>query len=174
MLQGRIATRNNQHLLASLLQSLSSMSSSAAASDKQSPHSNLEAAADQLPSLLATELTSKLKDPSLLHAAGLIGGKWLGAWNSATYDVSGAPLLESPTPTCRVCHAHVMCHECWPYVDVQPCSARQVKNPATGKVLAKMPMMRADETRAAIAAAGAVFPQWKRLTAKKRADYLRK
>jgi acyl-CoA reductase-like NAD-dependent aldehyde dehydrogenase len=35
----------------------------------------------------------------------------------------------------------------------------QVKNPATGQVLAKMPLMRADETRAAVAAAHSVFPQ---------------
>ena len=38
----------------------------------------------------------------------------------------------------------------------------QVKNPATGKVLAQMPLMRADETRAAVAAAHSVFPQVRR------------
>lgn len=35
-------------------------------------------------------------------------------------------------------------------------------------------MMRADETRAAIAAADAVFPEWKRKTAKERGAILRR
>jgi hypothetical protein len=48
---------------------------------------NLEAASGVEASNLSAEITSKLKDPSLLHAAGLIDGKWLGAWNSATYEV---------------------------------------------------------------------------------------
>lgn len=50
----------------------------------------------------------------------------------------------------------------------------QVRNPATGKVLATMPLMKGAETRAAIAAAHAVFPQWSRVLAKKRAAILRK
>ena len=50
----------------------------------------------------------------------------------------------------------------------------QVFNPATGKPIATMPRMRTDETRAAIAAAHSVFPQWRAKTAKERAAILRK
>ncbi|KXZ55521.1 hypothetical protein GPECTOR_2g1070 [Gonium pectorale] len=50
----------------------------------------------------------------------------------------------------------------------------EVHNPATGAVLATMPRMRADETRAAIAAAHAVLPQWRHKPAKERAAILRK
>ena len=46
-----------------------------------------------------------------------------------------------------------------PFPHASPTLPSQVKNPATGKVLARMPLMRADETRTAIASAHAVFPQ---------------
>ncbi|WIA28425.1 hypothetical protein OEZ86_010970 [Tetradesmus obliquus] len=47
-----------------------------------------------------------------------------------------------------------------------------VHNPATGKVIATMPKMRADETLTAIAAAHAVFPTWANTTAKERGAIL--
>ncbi|EFJ45913.1 hypothetical protein VOLCADRAFT_93805 [Volvox carteri f. nagariensis] len=53
-------------------------------------------------------------------------------------------------------------------------STFEVRNPATGAVIATMPRMRADETRAAIAAAHAVWPQWRSKTARERAAVLRK
>ena len=57
-----------------------------------------------------------------------------------------------------------------------PCThgSLQVTNPATGKVLATVPKMKADETLTAIAAAHAVFPQWSNTTAKERGAILRK
>ncbi|MEW5311842.1 MAG: hypothetical protein WDW38_003527 [Sanguina aurantia] len=65
------------------------------------------------------------------------------------------------------------------YVDGQWLGARSgltylVLNPANGKTLATMPLMRADETRAAIAAAHSVFPQWRAKTAKERCVVLRR
>ncbi len=50
----------------------------------------------------------------------------------------------------------------------------QVHNPATGKVIATMPKMKADETLTAIAAAHAVFPKWSNMTAKERGAILRR
>jgi succinate-semialdehyde dehydrogenase / glutarate-semialdehyde dehydrogenase len=49
-----------------------------------------------------------------------------------------------------------------------------VTNPATGEVLAQVPDMEAAETRRAIEAAKAAWPEWRRKTAKERATLLRK
>jgi succinate-semialdehyde dehydrogenase/glutarate-semialdehyde dehydrogenase len=49
-----------------------------------------------------------------------------------------------------------------------------VTNPATGEVLAEVPDMGAAETRRAIEAAKAAWPDWRRKTAKDRAGILRK
>src|SRR3984957_10169545 len=49
-----------------------------------------------------------------------------------------------------------------------------VTNPATGEVLAEVPEMGAAETRRAIEAAKAAWPEWRRKTAKDRATLLRK
>jgi acyl-CoA reductase-like NAD-dependent aldehyde dehydrogenase len=68
-------------------------------------------------------------------------------------------------------HAWVTLHAHMPGVTSR---GAQVKNPANGKVIAKMPLMRADETRAAVAAADAMFPEWKRQTAKQRGAILRR
>ena len=48
-----------------------------------------------------------------------------------------------------------------------------VTNPANGKVLADVPDLGGEETREAIAAAEAAWPDWKRRTAKERANLLR-
>jgi succinate-semialdehyde dehydrogenase/glutarate-semialdehyde dehydrogenase len=48
-----------------------------------------------------------------------------------------------------------------------------VTNPATGKVLAEVPDLGRDETLEAVAAAEAAWPNWKRRTAKERANLLR-
>jgi succinate-semialdehyde dehydrogenase/glutarate-semialdehyde dehydrogenase len=49
-----------------------------------------------------------------------------------------------------------------------------VTNPATGEMLAQVPDMEAAETRRAIEAAKAAWPEWRRKTAKERATLLRK
>src|SRR5580693_2329088 len=49
-----------------------------------------------------------------------------------------------------------------------------VTNPATGELLAHVPDMKAGETRRAIEAAKAAWPDWRRKTAKERAVLLRK
>lgn len=54
------------------------------------------------------------------------------------------------------------------------CARTQVLNPATGAVIATLPRMRADETRAAIAAAHSVLPQWRATPARERAAILRR
>jgi succinate-semialdehyde dehydrogenase/glutarate-semialdehyde dehydrogenase len=48
-----------------------------------------------------------------------------------------------------------------------------VTNPATGKVLADVPDLGRDETLEAVAAANTAWPNWKRRTAKERANLLR-
>mmetsp|Transcript_11098 Transcript_11098/g.19328 ORF Transcript_11098/g.19328 Transcript_11098/m.19328 type:complete len:550 (+) Transcript_11098:46-1695(+) len=50
----------------------------------------------------------------------------------------------------------------------------QVTNPANGKLLATLPLMKGIEARAAIAAADAVFPSWSKKTAKERSAVLKK
>ena len=65
------------------------------------------------------------------------------------------------------------------YIDGGWCDADQgksfpVKNPATGELLAQVPEMGATETRRAVAAAKAAWPEWRRKTAKERAGLLRK
>ena len=49
-----------------------------------------------------------------------------------------------------------------------------VHNPATGELIAEVPDMGADETRAAIAAADAALPAWRARPAKERSNLLRK
>jgi succinate-semialdehyde dehydrogenase/glutarate-semialdehyde dehydrogenase len=53
-------------------------------------------------------------------------------------------------------------------------SAIEVRNPATGTVIASVPRMGASETRAAIAAAATAFPLWAMKTARERAQLLRR
>jgi succinate-semialdehyde dehydrogenase/glutarate-semialdehyde dehydrogenase len=47
-----------------------------------------------------------------------------------------------------------------------------VRNPANGDTIGHVPDLGAEETRRAIAAAGAAFPQWRALTAGKRSQFL--
>ncbi|MBT8070503.1 MAG: NAD-dependent succinate-semialdehyde dehydrogenase [Gammaproteobacteria bacterium] len=65
------------------------------------------------------------------------------------------------------------------YINGQWCDANDgnrfdVSNPATGKVIATVPDMGAEETRAAIEAANIAWPAWRSKTAKERAGILRK
>ena len=64
------------------------------------------------------------------------------------------------------------------YIDGRWCEADNgksfpVRNPATGEILAQVPKMGATETRRAIEAAKAAWPEWRRKTAKERATLLR-
>lgn len=52
-------------------------------------------------------------------------------------------------------------------------STEPISNPATGELLANVPMMGAQETRIAIQAADRALPAWRALTAKERASKLR-
>jgi succinate-semialdehyde dehydrogenase / glutarate-semialdehyde dehydrogenase len=58
--------------------------------------------------------------------------------------------------------------------DAQSGRTAAVTNPATGAALGTVPMMDADETRAAIDAAASAFPAWAARTAKDRATLLRR
>ena len=49
-----------------------------------------------------------------------------------------------------------------------------IRNPATGEVVGSVPVLGADEARAAIAAAERALPAWRALTAKDRAALLRR
>src|SRR3984893_3589487 len=65
------------------------------------------------------------------------------------------------------------------YIDGSWCDADNgksfpVSNPATGELLAQVPDMEAGETRRAIEAAKAAWPEWRLKSAKDRATLLRK
>ena len=45
---------------------------------------------------VSEDLLKRLKEPTLLHTAGLVGGKWTGATNGADYQVGGS--LSVPEP----------------------------------------------------------------------------
>lgn len=65
------------------------------------------------------------------------------------------------------------------YINGQWCDAQSketvaIANPATGAVIASVPMMGQAETQAAIAAAEAALPAWRALTAKERGAKLRR
>ena len=81
-------------------------------------------------------------------------GNLLPALSAAVEQHAGLPVL--PTST----DGNVM--------------ACQVVNPATGELIAKVPEMRANETKAAIAAASAAWPAWCKKTAKERGAIMRK
>ena len=65
------------------------------------------------------------------------------------------------------------------YINGQWCDAASgntiaVDNPATGEIIAHVPSLTAEETRAAIDAADAALPAWRAKTAKERATILRR
>ena len=76
-----------------------------------------------------------LKDPSLFRQQAYIDGKWVGADDGQTFDVT---------------------------------------NPATGEVIASVPQMGEAEAERAVVAAHKAFKQWKRKTAKERAELLQR
>ena len=50
----------------------------------------------------------------------------------------------------------------------------QVKNPATGEVIATVPCMKANDTSAAVAEATSAWPEWSKKVAKERSKIMRK
>jgi len=76
-----------------------------------------------------------LKDSSLFRQQAYIDGKWVGADNGQTFDVT---------------------------------------NPATGEVIASVPQMGEAEAERAVVGAHKAFKQWKRKTAKERAELLQR
>jgi len=60
------------------------------------------------------------------------------------------------------------------WVDADSGQTIKVTNPATGEVLGTVPKMGAAETRRAIEAADKALPAWRALTAKERANKLRR
>jgi succinate-semialdehyde dehydrogenase / glutarate-semialdehyde dehydrogenase len=60
------------------------------------------------------------------------------------------------------------------WVDADEGDTFEVRNPATGDLLARVPRMGVAETRRAIAAAADAFPRWRSLLAKERARILRR
>ena len=60
------------------------------------------------------------------------------------------------------------------WVDADNGQTIKVTNPATGEVLGTVPKMGAAETRRAIEAADKALPAWRALTAKERANKLRR
>ena len=76
-------------------------------------------------------------------------------------------------PACLAASTHMPCgplpvvYDCRHLARRAP-RAPQVLNPATGKPVATLPRMKADETLAAIAAAHTVYPSWSGMTAKQR------
>jgi succinate-semialdehyde dehydrogenase/glutarate-semialdehyde dehydrogenase len=66
------------------------------------------------------------------------------------------------------------CHVNGRWISAAAGTTSEVRNPATGEVLATVPAMCAAEARAAIAAAHAAFGPWRALTAKDRAAILKR
>lgn len=60
------------------------------------------------------------------------------------------------------------------WVDAQSHKNYEIRNPASGAVLAKVPSMSGADTEQAIAAANAALPEWRKRTAKDRSQVLRR
>lgn len=60
------------------------------------------------------------------------------------------------------------------WVDADNGQTIKVNNPATGEIIGSVPKMGAAETRRAIEAADKALPAWRALTAKERANKLRR
>ncbi len=151
-------------------------SSSQAAASGGGKHLNEAAAAAGVgPKADASDdLLKRLKDPSIVHTGGFIGGKWTGASTkgAATFQVCACRAQQPHQGTVLVVRGAIT-----PSLRAVWGGARrpaQVRNPATGQVIATLPLMKGNETRAAIAAADAVFPQWSKQTAKERAAVLKR
>ena len=69
---------------------------------------------------------------------------------------------------------HEQCYIDGAWVDAADGSTIDVNNPATGEIIACVPSLSADETRRAVEAADAAWPEWRSKTGKERANIMRR
>ena len=110
-------------------------------------------------------LLDKIKDKDLLKVHGFIGGQWVPASDGTTMEVITVYLLVSLMSNLGLSNASR---------SARPCQQVQVKNPATGEVIATVPCMKANETSAAVAEATSAWPEWSKKVAKERSKIMRK
>ena len=82
--------------------------------------------------------------------------------NTATVNLSNASLFRE------------RCYIDGAWVDAQDGAVIEVNNPATGSVLGTVPGLATEDTRRAIAAADAAWPEWRAMTGKERAVIMRR
>lgn len=82
--------------------------------------------------------------------------------NTATVNLSNTSLF------------HERCYIDGAWVDAQDGAVIEVNNPATGSVLGTVPGLATEDTRRAIAAADAAWPEWRAMTGKERAVIMRR
>jgi succinate-semialdehyde dehydrogenase/glutarate-semialdehyde dehydrogenase len=87
---------------------------------------------------------------------------------SVKIEPVGGPQLSDPSLFRQQCYIDGA------WVDADSGKTVEVNNPATGELLGTVPNMGAAETRRAIEAANAAWPEWRAKTAKERATVLRK
>ncbi len=123
------------------------------------------------------ELLAALDDKELLKTSvGFIDGDFVSAGDEGTFDVSRPPArsarrpMRCPSSGCQQRRTTLISSRARSWV----CACMQVVNPATGEVIAKAPLMKGAETRAAIAAAETAFPTWSRQVAKERCKVMRR
>ncbi|TDJ18045.1 MAG: NADP-dependent succinate-semialdehyde dehydrogenase I [Gammaproteobacteria bacterium] len=68
---------------------------------------------------------------------------------------------------------HEQCYIDGAWVDAVDGKCIDVNNPATGEIIATVPSLSADQTRRAIEAANAAWPEWRAKTGKQRANIMR-
>ena len=69
---------------------------------------------------------------------------------------------------------HEQCYIDGAWVDAADGKSIDVNNPATGEIIASVPSLSGEETRRAIEAANAAWPQWRARTGKERAGIMRR
>lgn len=125
------------------------------------------------------ELRGAIASAAILASEQLNQGKQQGGASQSTrlssshywsFKMSEKNTLNLADPGLLKTQAYINGEWC----DANDGSGFDVINPATGEVIATVPDMGADETRAAIEAADAAWPQWRAKTAKERAAILRK
>ncbi|WP_119167308.1 NADP-dependent succinate-semialdehyde dehydrogenase [Algihabitans albus] len=87
---------------------------------------------------------------------------------SVKIEPVGAPQLSDHSLFRQQCYVNGA------WIDADSGQAVEVTNPATGEALGQIPKMGAAETRRAIEAAEAAWPEWRAKTAKERAQILRR
>ena len=139
-------------------------------------------------------LLEKMNDKELLKVHGFIGGQWVSASDGTTMDVRMCAGVASHTCTHTICSKFTFLATCCglacncyiktgSHMEHKHCDfvshkkhgrCFQVKNPATGEVIATVPCMKANETSAAVAEATSAWPEWSKMVAKERSKIMRK